>query len=484
MSRLIVVSNRVPAPRRAPQGGLAVALHAALAERGGIWMGWSGQSSGDEVPGPLSLRREGSITYALSALSERDLAEYYNGLANSVLWPLCHYRTDLTDYSRRDAAGYRRVNCFFAERLAPLVQPDDILWVHDYHLIPLAQELRRLGIRNRIGFFMHIPWPGPDVFITLPCADDLLKAMTHYDLIGFQTELDAGNFSRCLRRRRVAVPIEGAFGLHSSAGGPFTVGHHPISVDTGTLQRNASAAVRSSSMRKVQASLEGRQMIIGVDRLDYTKGLPQRILAFGRFLDTTPEWSGKATYLQITPRTREGVAEYDSLRQEVASLAGQINGAHGHLDWTPVRYVNRAFSQIVLAGLYRMANVGLVTPMRDGMNLVAKEYVAAQDAEDPGVLILSQFAGAAAELADGALLVNPYDDQATSRAIARAVVMSLEERKARHAAMISVLTEHDVFAWCARYIETLERGLEGTGAAENLTQTLGAQDLQSPFGTL
>ena len=455
MSRLIVVSNRVPAPDRPPQGGLAVAVRAALQERGGVWMGWSGQSSGEADPGPLKLFEEGQITYALSDLSERDLSEYYNGLANSVLWPLCHYRIDLTDYSRRDAEGYFRVNRLFAGRLAPLIREGDLIWIHDYHLIPLAAELRKLGITNRIGFFMHIPWPAPDVFLTLPVGETLLRAMTSYDLLGFQTAPDAGNFSLCLSRSGIAKPVSGEDGTHLANGRRFQVGAFPISIDAAAFGRTAANAVRNVAMRKFRSSLEGRMLIMGVDRLDYTKGLPQRMHAFGRFLESSPEWLGRVTYLQVTPQTREGVAQYDTLRQEVAGLAGQINGMHSRLDWMPVRYVNRAFGQQTLAGLYRIARIGLVTPLRDGMNLVAKEYVAAQDPEDPGTLILSRFAGAAAELRDGALLVNPYDDETITRAIAQAVAMPREERKARHAAMSAVLAEHDVFAWCRSFMAQL-----------------------------
>ncbi|WP_124087736.1 alpha,alpha-trehalose-phosphate synthase (UDP-forming) [Pseudogemmobacter humi] len=463
MSRLIVVSNRVPAPDRPPQGGLAVALLAALRERGGVWMGWSGNSSGEEDPGPLALREDGAITWALTDLSGRDLSEYYQGLANSVLWPVCHYRLDLADYSRRDAAGYFRVNRLFAERLAPLIRPDDLIWIHDYHLIPLASELRKIGLRNRIGFFMHIPWPAPDVFLTLPVGEELLRSMTAYDLLGFQTVPDVENFGLCLRRSGIAQPVAGADGLYDAAGRRFRAEHFPISIDVESFARTAQNAVRNAAMRKLRDSLEGRALIVGVDRLDYTKGLPQRISAYGRFLGAHPDWTGRVTYLQVTPQTREGVAEYDALRREVAELAGNINGRFGHLDWAPVRYVNRAFAQQTLAGVCRMARAALVTPMRDGMNLVAKEYVAAQDPEDPGVLILSRFAGAAAELGEGALLVNPYDEETIANAIARAVSMPLEERRERHALMAEILRHYDVFDWSADYLDRLENGSAAQG---------------------
>lgn len=465
MSRLVVISNRVPASDRPPQGGLAVAVHAAMRARGGLWMGWSGKSSGEDEPGPLRPRDEGAITYALTDLSQRDLAEYYEGLANSVLWPLFHYRIDLTDFTRAHADGYFRVNRLFAERLLPLLRPDDLIWIHDYHLIPLAAELRRLGVQNRIGFFLHIPWPAPDVYLTLPVAEELLRAMTDYDLLGFQTRADVENFGLCLRRSGIAQPVPGSEGLHVAGARRFQLGHFPIGIDAPAFARTARQAVRNSAMRRFHASLEGRTLVVGVDRLDYTKGLPQRLDGYRRFLEAHPDWLGRMTYLQVTPQSRAGVAQYEALRREVAEIAGNINGRLGRLDWSPVRYVNRAFSQQVLASVYHMARVALVTPMRDGMNLVAKEYVAAQDPEDPGVLILSRFAGAAEELNCGALLVNPYDPDMIAQAIADAVAMPLHQRQERHAAMSEALHRYSVFDWASDYLARLEGRRPDTEAA-------------------
>jgi len=455
VSRLVVVSNRVPDPDRPPQGGLAVAVQAALNERGGIWMGWSGRTSGAKEPGPLTIREEGAITYALSDLSDQDLAEYYAGLANSVLWPLCHYRIDLTDYARRDMAGYLRVNRLFAERLRPLIRADDVIWIHDYHLLPLAAELRQMGVTNRIGFFMHIPWPSPDVFFTLPVQAALLTAMTAFDLIGFQTEDDAENFALCLRRGGVANPVDGKPGLFDNPLRRFLVGAFPIGIDVSSFSSAVPSASISSTIKRFQQSLEGRDLIVGVDRLDYTKGIPERLRGFRRFLEVNPAWHGRITMLQITPKSRSDVAEYDALQHEVAEIAGHINGAMGRLDWTPVRYVNRAFGQQLLSAVYRMAKVGLVTPLRDGMNLVAKEYVAAQDPENPGVLVLSRFAGAAHELGEGALLVNPYDVETIADALARAASMPLEQRRQRYQAMMEAVTTNDVFHWCRHYLDQL-----------------------------
>lgn len=452
MSRLIVVSNRVPDPARPATGGLAVALKSALEARGGIWMGWSGRCCGDEGTVPLRLRQAGPITYALTDLSERDHAEYYQGFANSVLWPLCHYRLGLTDYARKDAAGYHRVNRLFAAHLAPMIRPGDVIWVHDYHLMPLAAELRKAGVANRIGFFMHIPWPAPDVFLTLPGSEALLAAMTAYDLAGFQTEGDTGNFAQCLVRSGAAQARPGHFAAGERV---LRAGTFPISIDTGGFVRAAEHSARSPVMRRLRDTLPGQRLIVGVDRLDYSKGIPQRIEGYRRFLETRPEMQGQVSFLQITPKSRSGVERYETLGREIAEQAGHLAGELGRLDWAPMRYVNHAFGQTVLAGIYRMAQAALVTPLRDGMNLVAKEYAAAQDPQDPGVLILSRFAGAAQELGEGALLVNPYDVEAIAAAIARAIALPLAERQERHAAMMRVLRRNTVFDWCAGFLAAL-----------------------------
>lgn len=455
MSRLVVVSNRLPelAKKTAPKGGLAVALEAALGERGGIWMGWSGKSSGTREPDPLVITSHGRITVAATDLSTRDLSEYYAGFANSVLWPLCHYRIDLTDYARRDMEGYFRVNRFLAERLAPLLAPDDLVWIHDYHLIPMAAELRRMGVKNRMGFFHHIPWPSPDVFFTLPVHEEILKGLAAYDVVGFQTTDDAENFILALKRLKVGGPS--GPGEAIGWGRRFRAEAYPISIATQAFITSAENASITSTVAALRKSLNGRSLIVGVDRLDYSKGLLRRIEGYEQFLKDNPGYRGGTHLLQISPKSRSEVPGYAEMERAVAEAAGRVNGAMGGLDWTPVRYVNRAFGQATLAGVYRMARVGLVTPLRDGMNLVAKEYVAAQDPRSPGVLVLSRFAGAAHELPE-ALIVNPYDLQSISNAIARALEMPVEERRERHAAMIARLKEWDITRWCNDFLADLE----------------------------
>jgi trehalose 6-phosphate synthase len=455
MGRLIIVSNRVPVPEKggaAPAGGLAVALKIALEEQGGIWMGWSGKSSGDTEPGPLAIDEQGKITYALTDLTDTDVEEYYHGFANRVLWPICHYRLDLAEYGRKEMTGYFRVNRFFAHRLAPLIQPDDVIWVHDYHLIPLAAELRQMGFKNKIGFFLHIPWPPADVIFTMPVHEEIMRGLSHYDLVGFQTDHDLENFAGCLRREGIGDAL--GDGLYSAHGRTFKGGYYSIGIETAAFAEFATKAEKNVIVRKARQSVEGRDLIIGVDRLDYSKGITQRIDAFERFILANPGHQGKVTYLQITPKSRSEVPEYEQMQRMVAEQAGRVNGAISTVDWVPIRYINRSIPRNVLAGLYRLAKVGLVTPLRDGMNLVAKEYVAAQDPENPGVLILSRFAGAARELY-GALIINPYDVEATANAIARALNMPLEERKQRWQGMMTHLLEHDVVRWCDDFLKDL-----------------------------
>jgi trehalose 6-phosphate synthase len=472
LARLVVVSNRVAVPDgksgAGRAGGLEVAVKAALRNREGVWFGWSGKIARRGEAAETSTVQHDNIDYVVTSLGAEDYKEYYNGFANRVLWPVLHYRFDLAEFSRRDLSGYLRVNEHFANELDKLLRPDDVVWVHDYHLIPLAGALRKRGHRNRIGYFLHIPCPPPEVLTALPNHERLMPALGEYDLVGFQTGDDAFNFSRYLTRE---------CGLHSR---DFTysigdrevrVDAFPVGIETESFAKTARRAVKSSFVQNVVGSLNGRAMIIGVDRLDYSKGLNLRLDAFDQFLRGYADWRGKVTYLQITPKSRSEIPEYVQMEQMVSQGAGRINGAYGEADWTPIRYVNRAYSRTALSGFYRSARVGLVTPLRDGMNLVAKEYVAAQDADDPGVLVLSRFAGAAHECKD-ALLVNPYDTEAVASAINRALAMPLDERLARHKANYDTLVANDISHWAERFIATLTRpprsqawpfGLEAAG---------------------
>jgi trehalose 6-phosphate synthase len=396
----------------------------------------------------------GPVTFAVSDLAKRDLDEYYAGFANRALWPICHYRLDLAQFDRRHAAAYFRVNEFFARKLARLLRGDDVVWVHDYHFIPLAVTLRQMGFANRIGFFLHIPWPPSDVASALPVYETLLRSLTAYDVVGFHTEQDVENFVGCLVREGIGRPL--GDGWYEALGRVFQVGAFPVSIDTEGFRHTAAAADRAAVVRRTKESLGARKLLIGVDRLDYSKGIRQRIEAFCAFVNAHPEARNRVTYLQITPKSRSDVPEYKTMQREIAEQIGATNGAFGDLDWTPIRYVNKAVAHSALAGLYRLARVGLVTPLRDGMNLVAKEFVAAQTEEDPGVLVLSRFAGACHEL-EGAVLVNPYDIEGTAAAIARALEMPVEERRERWRPMIKHLERFTAEHWCGMFLAALSQ---------------------------
>jgi trehalose 6-phosphate synthase len=458
LERLVVVSNRVAVPSRdggSRAGGLAVAIRPVLRRHPGIWFGWSGRvAAGSDAD--VQAIAHGHQTYVLTDLSEEDFQEYYNGYANRVLWPILHYRLDLAEFSRRDLSGYMRVNQRFATELDKLLRIDDVVWVHDYHLLPLAKALRETGHRNRIGFFHHVPFPPPEILTALPNHERLIPAMGQYDLIGFQTDIDAANFARYLRKE-CGMPSRDPY-TFQAADRTVRIGVFPVGVEAEKLHRLARRAVHSPFVRDVVESLAERAMIIGVDRLDYSKGIALRMEAFDRFLASCPEWRGKVTYLQITPKSRSEVQEYADIERQIDETAGRVNGTYGEASWTPIRYVNRAHSRSALVGLCRSARVGLVTPLRDGMNLVAKEYVAAQDPEDPGVLILSRFAGAAVEC-EAALLVNPYDPESVGSAIAQALAMPLPERRGRYDALFQVLKANDVETWGERFLLALTQPL-------------------------
>lgn len=454
MARVFIISNRVAVPnpaRGVHAGGLEVALRATLKRHSCVWLGWSGDV---KAAGDIQTRtiRQGRMTYIVTDLSDEDYQEYYSGFANRVLWPILHYRLDLAEFLRRDLTGYLRVNDHFADQLDKVLEPDDVVWVHDYHLIPLAKALRERGRDNRIGFFLHIPLPPPEILTAMPNHEQLVPLLCDYDLVGFQTDGDAANFARYLATE-FGLPshIQRAFSPESRS---MRIGTFPVGVETLAFNRQARHAARSSLVQRMLESVHGVAMI-GVDRLDYSKGIALRLEAYERFLIANPEWRGKVTYLQITPKSRSEIPEYAEMEKQIDTTAGRINGNYGDVSWTPVRYTNRTYSRTALSGLYRSARVGLVTPMRDGMNLVAKEYVAAQDAEDPGVLILSRFAGAAAEFT-AALLVNPYDPEAVGAAIARALAMPLEERKKRHKKLFEALLRNDISLWGDRFLATLK----------------------------
>ena len=367
MSRLVVVSNRVAPIDEGKQsaGGLAVAVLAALKKTGGIWFGWSGDVVAAPPSAP-SLTPVGKLTYATLDLAKRDYEEYYNGYANSTLWPLFHFRLGLTNFNRRNYAGYQRVNALFASKLAPLLKPDDMVWVHDYHLIPFGEQLRLIGMEHRMGFFLHTPFPAPELLVALPNHADIVRALCAYDVVGFHTATDLRCFINYIRfevRGTVTERPDGEGYFINAFGRTLVARAFPISIDTEPLVALAKQAAHTRQTERLRESLVGRDLIIGVDRLDYSKGLPQRFESFHCLLENYPANRGHVSFLQIAPPSRSDVPEYIAIRKELETLSGHINGRFAEFDWVPIRYLNKSFTRRSLAGFFRVSAVGLVTPL-------------------------------------------------------------------------------------------------------------------------
>lgn len=453
MARLVVVSNRVPLPsERGPRaGGLAVALADAL-RPGSLWFGWSGRRSANSGS-DARLQRADGTTYATIDLSEAEYRTFYVNFANGALWPLLHFRLGLVDFRREDYEGYEAVNRRFAESLRPLLRPDDVIWVHDYHLFLLAGELRRLGVHNRIGFFLHTPFVPPALLHALPRAAELLQAVCAFDVVGFHTRVYRQAFLECVREiLGIERVTDSGFVHHGRRVRTVAV---PIGIDADGFAATAARNVNSAETRRLRESLGNRALAIGVDRLDYSKGLVNRFEAFGRLLGAHPEHRRRVSFLQIAARSREESSSYQRLRRELDRIVGDTNGRYSEFDWVPLRYMTNTVRRDLLAGFFRIARLGVVTPLRDGMNLVAKEYVAAQDPDDPGVLILSRFAGAAEEMTD-ALIVNPFDPDEIAEAMHQGLSMPLEERLHRYHALRERVWDSTASKYCTTFMSYLD----------------------------
>jgi trehalose 6-phosphate synthase len=454
MSRLVAVSNRVAVPGNSSAGGLAVGLHSALLQAGGVWFGWSGRTGEAPSAEPQIVEKDG-IRYVTVDLPAPEFDLYYDGFCNSTLWPLHHYFVGAFRYDSREYEAYLAINRSYAHSLKSLIEPDDTVWIHDYQLMPLAAALRALGVRARLGFFLHIPYPNIALLRVLPVYAELVRDLCQYDLVGFQTGEDLEGFQSA---------VHSVFGDQAAIAGDriafdgrqVRTGVFPIGVDVDAIATQSAIAARDDEqVKRLIDGLIGRKLILGVDRLDYSKGLVERFASYRTLLESSPELLGKVAYIQIAPLSRTNVAAYADIRDALERAAGKTNGQYADTDWTPVRYLNKDFPHDTLTGFLRVANVAFVTPLRDGMNLVAKEFVAAQDPVDPGVLVLSSMAGAARELSD-ALLVNPYDRRAVALALQQALAMPLAERRARHAAMLAILREQSITHWHRAFIEALE----------------------------
>jgi trehalose 6-phosphate synthase len=452
MARIVIVSNRVPVPngKNTHAGGLTVVLQDAI-RPGTLWFGWSGKTAAHTSKTAHIVEHEG-VDYATIDLSEDLYKKFYVGFANGTLWPLLHFRLNLIEFHREQLEGYRAANEAFAEALAKLIKPDDLIWVHDYHLIPLAAALRRRGIKNRIGFFLHVPFVPASAFSVLPRAEELLADFCHYDVVGFQAETHRHDFIDCIRRI-LGYPVDPS-GCMSTPMRSVDLIVAPVGIDSAQFARRAELSSRSRNSQRLAESLAGRCLMIGADRLDYSKGLPNRFEAFNRLLTRFPQHRSKVSFLQIAAPSREEVPEYAALRPVLNRMAGDINARHGAFDWVPLRYMSQPLARSTLAGFYRHSCVGVVTPFSDGMNLGAHEFLAAQDPENPGVLLLSKFAGAASYFRD-ALIVNPYDPDEVAEAMHEAVIMPIVERTRRHARLLERLGGLTAVRYCQTFLDAL-----------------------------
>jgi trehalose 6-phosphate synthase len=464
---VVVVSNRVTRAKKDEPitGGLAAALLPMVESSGAIWVGSSGRTRDVTTKDSFAeIEALGSGALAQVDLPEAHYRRYYEGFANSALWPALHSRPDLIRVTLEDYRSYREVNAFMARALLRFRQNDTAYWVQDYHFLALGAELRKLGVKNPIGFFLHTPWATHSSMVGVPHHRELVSGMLAYDVVGFQTADDRRNFTEYLE---LEFGVKPAGDVVRSPHGATRIGVFPIGIDVEAFAARAARAFTSQQVAGLKESLYGAKLAIGVDRIDYSKGLANRFRAFDCMLLQNPDLKRQISLLQIAVPSRRQIDTYNELNTKLATLVGDINGRHGEVDWVPVRYLNKAFAQTTLAGLYRVARVGLVTPLHDGMNLVAKEYVAAQDPADPGVLVLSKFAGAAHELSD-ALIVNPHDIDGMARDMQRALVMPLDERRNRWDAMMAKLKAHSIQSWFTDFLQALDE----TRAAAPLRKTL------------
>ncbi len=468
--RLAVVSNRLPAIIKQDEngktsiqqgsGGLVTALTPVLRDRGGVWIGWLGTATTDPKETALcdDLLAQGAQERGFElksvSLSSDDIEKYYFGFANEILWPLFHDLPSRCHFEPSYWRAYEAVNRKFAAAIVQHTRETDYVWVQDYHLLLAARELKKSGARRQTGFFLHIPFPPLDLFLQVPWRFALLDALLEYDLIGFQTPRDRDNFVQCVNALfgRVQIQRNGQILTTTIQGRSVRVGAFPISIDFEGFERLGGSNEVAERAGLVRESQPNKKMILGVDRLDYTKGIPQRLRAFANVLTRYPDLRRKLTLVQVVVSSRRQVQDYETLKDEVERLVGEINGRFTEVGWTPIEYIFRSLSRDELVAYYRSCQVALITPLNDGMNLVAKEYCASS-VDDDSVLILSEFAGAAAQLAHGALLVNPHDIDGVAEAIHQALTMDSVERKARMGTLRDSIRTDDVFRWAESYLE-------------------------------
>lgn len=462
--RLIVVSNRLPVGLSQQEGkwsikpgagGLVTALAPVLRDRGGTWVGWSGAHADEDLSGLFSTySRKAGYSLLPVNLSEEQVQNYYFGFSNEVVWPLFHDFQSRCRFKPKYWRSYLEVNEIFAGKVVECLRAKDYIWVHDYHLFHVAKMLKKRGVEQKCGFFLHIPFPPPDIFLKLPWRDEVIHALMDYELVGFQSMRDRKNFARCLQAIIPGARISGRGGVVTALVDDHSVrlGAIPISIDYSLYAESARTSKVAELRHSLKRAFKGRKVILGVDRLDYSKGIPQRLEAVRCALERYEELRGRINFLQILVPSRENVAEYDKLKNEIEQLVGQINGQFSAPGWIPIHYYYTSFPREELVAYYRAADVALVTPLKDGMNLVAKEYCASK-VRNTGVLLLSEFAGAAAQLQRyGALLVNPYDVEGVADALHQAVTMDEHEMRGRMRRMRRFVREHDIYWWVDSFL--------------------------------
>ncbi|MEW5772087.1 MAG: trehalose-6-phosphate synthase [Thermodesulfobacteriota bacterium] len=463
-TRLVVVSNRLPvavegagpqARITAGKGGLVTALAPVLRDRGGVWIGWSGAPGQTGLEGPLrAFSEEAGYSLHTVELTEGEVQGFYLGFSNEVVWPLFHDFQSRCNFVPGYWRSYLEVNRKFAAAITRHSRRDDYVWVHDYHLMHVARMLREQGEERRLGFFLHIPFPPPDIFFKLPWRSEVIRALAEFDMVGFQTIRDRRNFLHCLAMLCPESRTLGRGPVMTAAVGErkVRVGYFPISIDFRDFSSRARTPRAAEAAAALQGDLRHRTIVLGADRLDYSKGIPQRFEAMRSLLSRYPELRNRISLLQIVVPSREDLPEYQAMKEEIDRLAGDINSQFGEPGYMPIQYLYRNLDRDELVAAYRAAGIGLVTPLRDGMNLVAKEYCAC-NIDEQGVLILSEFAGAAAQLQGGALLVNPYDVEGVADAMRQAILMAPAERRARMHRMRAGVRRYDIFWWVDSFIQ-------------------------------
>ena len=414
-------------------------------------MGWSGRIY-DFPSNRFSEAEQDGVNFALCNYTKTEYEDFYLGYSNSVLWPVFHGRVDLAKFDDKNFKTYVEINKRFAENTVEMAEADDIIWVHDYHFLLVAKFLREMGASLPCGFFLHIPFPSPDAFRSIPDHKLLIEGLISYDVIGLQGKRDVANLKMYLEQEMGASAVSDS--VLKVGEREINILHCPIGIDVTAFEKTSTGEAAEDARDKLSKFQRNRSLVLGVDRMDYSKGLPQRFEGMAKFFDDYPGQHGKVSFTQVAPPSREMVDEYMHLREKLDSLAGRINGDYGDLDWIPIRYLARGYTREEVAGLYRLAEVCLVTPLQDGMNLVAKEFIAAQDPENPGVLVLSQFAGAAEQMKD-ALLVNPHSPTEISDAVAKALSMPLEERKERWQSLFDGISSENIVWWRERFMTAL-----------------------------